>query len=159
MDKALTFEEWRKEYNTRYKGILNEDMALMVWDAARIGMIPADRAVEIPDVSEWPEWAKTVCLFYSEYVDKYGGYICRDGDIITRITIPVPAWVPKVGDRVFALVVRIDEGKEKRFVGIDEIASFDASVYPVMKSNGYAADPKFIKPFSPEKIGLPWEEI
>ena len=86
--KALTFEEvWISSDGE--PGEL-KDYALHVFELSRLGMIPAENAIVVPD--EWPEWAECAVLAW-----------CKDSDYRrpTRtefagvwVSRPVPAFVP-----------------------------------------------------------------
>lgn len=148
-----TFEEWWERFpvDNRLSGPKKDFES--IFKSAREGMIPADRAIEVPDVGEWPEWADCVVLHY-------GGCNVQVSNIAV-IPRPVPTWVPKVGDAVFALdtnqttviVAIVKEIKNQHDAIIDYFGRI--CVHAV----SFSGSKIFCKPFDASKIGKPWSEI
>lgn len=154
--KPREFEEWKNipcTVDTR-----DEHMEIL-WNIAREGMIPADQAIKVPPVEEWPEWA-------TEIKFSYMGSNGLSRKFISTIPRPVPAvpkWTPKVGDRVFAMtsfdflgivgieiiIPALSGGPDTFFVRLSTGDESSISPYGI----GY------LKPFDASKIGLPWSEI
>lgn len=130
------------------------------WNAARVGMVPEDECVRFPKVEEWPSnkagRAKGVSVHYTwrekveeEFIHSVEG-VC---ELIAYIQRPTPAWTPNLHDRVFfcngsapavvCLVTKVD-GPMFGIVGpgVDKLAGIN-----------------WLKPFAPDNIGKPWEEI
>ena len=82
--ELMTFEEWWQT-KPMYKDLKEAFEA--TFNAARLGTIPAENAIEVPEVGDWPEWAKGVRLYYTKFSDT------DDGDIVF-IPRPVPVFVP-----------------------------------------------------------------
>jgi len=143
-NKAMTFEEWESLWPrvTTVEHIRGYFRSMLT--AARIGYIPADRAIEVPD--EWPHGVTEVRLYW--YPQKEPNH-----EHFKSIPRPVPAWVPKVNDVVFA-------GHPETTVGIVECVdgSMRVSVKCIDGHIGLWAVEN-VKPFDPSKIGLPWSEI
>lgn len=147
--KALTFEEWYEKEGQAYV----EEVVRKSWNAAREGMIPADRAIEVPDVGEWPAGSKGISIRFADYDEEYFDDLVA-GWNIKYIPRPVPAWVPKVGDPVFAV---FGESTECRF----SVARYEGNGR-VTWPNGRLSEVGEVdrcKPFDASKIGKPWSEI
>jgi len=135
MSKAMTYEEWREIHDDG-----QEFIARRQFDDARVGMIPEDGAVRIPDVGEWPSNADAVWIGYTQEYNF--------GEVIRIINRPVPVWVPKKNDLVFFLdtesiykVERIDSNRNFHLFG------------------GAVAKLEELKEGDASKIGKPWGEI
>lgn len=148
MDKLMSYEEWLRSWDRGIfmrEAMIDGGIPKELWYAARQGMIPADRAIEIPDVSEWPEWAEEVRVFFSNSKDGDAHY----GTFIRTITRPVHVWVPKEGEPVFVgNSVSVGIVERKMDSGRIKIQGY---VFPTEEEN--------LKPFDPAKIGRPWSEI
>jgi len=151
MSKAMTFEEWWEE-NWKKDEFLQSDFSgghKIAWDAARLGMIPEDEAVRIPDVGDWPVDANEIRVGYAH---NSSGMIYRV-PLIKVIPRPTPAWTPKVGDAVFFKSV----GDIKHIGIVNEVTvtqvvvAYDSMFIPVSL--------EVVKQFSVEAIGKPWGEI
>ena len=172
-NNAMTFEEWWTS-KPMYKDLKEAFEA--TFNAGRIGHLPADRAIEVPDVGEWPEWATAIQTRYvnipkSDYED--GDYWDRTTGCggskalgwtdqwteIQFIPRPVTEWVPKAGDAVFVnhpQKIRIDCYGVIPVCKVKEILN---GYYELEAIPNIAWNVESLKPFSPEKIGLPWSEI
>ena len=136
-EKMLSFEEFLERY------VHGERMADM-FVLARQGTVPAENAIRIPPAEEWPDWAVRI-----------GWQFEGRGDFGAPNTVPRPdpARAGKVVKAAFwafdgkVLIVRINNEVEDGF----EVVT--------AKGRKYLADAAHIKPFSPEKIGLPWDKI
>lgn len=147
----MTFEEWDKA--TTGDKWFSQGYLKGIFDLARKGMIPEDEAVRIPPVEEWGQ-AKGIVVIFSHLNDHTNWNSKNRTEVIKYIPRPVPAWTPKVGEAVFAV---IDEHRECRF----SIARYEGDnrvTWPNGRLSAVGEVDK-IKPFSPEKIGLKWEEI
>lgn len=146
-DKMLTYEEWQSDLGLGGMPLRG------AFEKARQGMISSENAVVIPPVSEWPKYADCVALFwYNEHVG-----IDEGETAIKLIPRPKPVWTPKVGEAVFALdalepngvwvakVLRVISGNEVFIVCNDG----DESHWGISR----------LKPFHPDHIGKPWDEI
>lgn len=142
MDKCISFEEWDNETFVRNIAKFDEAERRACFEAARRGMIPADRAVEIPDVSEWPEWATSVVTVWSRQKEKWTTEI-------SRISKLVPAWVPKDWEPVIFAKPEDDTTLHGVYFG-GEIHYGD--LYYTARGMRYTK-------FDPAKIGRPWSEI
>jgi len=144
MEKMLSFEEWEKYTNT------TETSGSQYWkdifDKARQGVIPADRAIEVPPVSEWPEQAKGIVLSYTSGVE--------DDWSPSRLTVgyfsrPTPQWSPKEGEPCLFE----DEGRAVAgFIFNGQLFARGLMVADWKKT-------RKTSPFRPEVIGLSWGEI
>lgn len=145
MSKALTFEEFRKKAMSKV-GVDGREY----WDAARLGMIPEDEAVRIPDVGEWPKDTTGIAWYWTymseEEERSNGGF---DG-FISR---PTPSWTPKVGDAVFFKSI----GDIKHIGIVQEVTV--TQVVVAYDSMLISMSLEAVKPFSVEAIGKPWGEI
>lgn len=93
-EKAMTFEEWwdSPETDAEVREGFSRDDAIVLWNAARQGMIPAHKAVVIPEVWEWPEDATHVELVYiNERRAGYDRYI-QTIDMFPRPRPAAPEW-------------------------------------------------------------------
>jgi len=150
-NKPMTFEEWYRSTPISMPPTLKE-----TWNAARLNMIPADRAIEVPDVGEWPEDAEglAVCfMFEHEWENQV------DWSRIKYIPRPVPTWVPDVGDAVFVnhpQKIRIDCYGVIPVCKVKEILN---GYYELEAIPNIAWNVESLKPFDPEKIGLPFDQI
>ena len=160
-NKAMTFGEWWNGFDlpseiTTAKTLTTE--AEIIWNAARLNTIPADRAIEVPDVGEWPIRANSVILSYSPFSTEQQN---RKGlwGLIKHIPRPVPAFVPRINDMVFFIDHKghVDIGR----IVTDGSDGSDGSNPSIRRSRNvdYYTQVKNIKPFDPSKIGLPWEAI
>ena len=149
---AMTFEEWwtgdhpeKSDYGTW------TNLARQTWNAARLGMIPAEGAIAVPDVGEWPTWAECAILCWSSEVDFRGASRLEFAGV--RIVRPAPEWSPKVGVAVFAY--------NGGMPWIAVVESINDGVPFVRCSDGDKSNWSLgnIKPFSEKSIGKPWEEI
>lgn len=158
-DKMLTFEEWAKKHCIQDELNINA-----VFEDARVGMIPAENAVVIPPVSEWPEWATGVRMVFEEggaWNTPTSTGVSSTSQRIktvpeTHIPRPKPVWVPQVGDRVFLLwdfigCPYVQVGKLVQVNGINVQVLVDG----VERAWGLAN----VKPFHESHIGKPWDEI
>lgn len=102
-NKPMTFEEWDKivcEF-ANMSGPFWE----LIFHAARQGMIPADRAIEVPD-DNWakaPKNADSYCIIFGRLAEGWED-VTEHYDpewFVGPIPRPTPAWTPKVGDAVF----------------------------------------------------------
>lgn len=149
-NKPMSFTGWwnlNRGFNHHNLDVVQ--IAETAWNDARIGYIPADRAIEVPEVGEWPEWANCVVVHY-------GGCDVQVSNIAT-IPRPVPAWTPKVGDAVFAY----NGGMPWVAKVIPEPEGTKVSDFYVVCSDGQESwwGKDGLKPFDHAKIGLPWEEL
>lgn len=154
MVPVLSQEEWMKrlyfyENNVRHKG---DDIALL--ESARQGMILESEAVRIPPVSEWPKWAKEARVTFFGKPDHAPGWDEREYKTIFVIPRPAPEWTPKVGEKVFAKEIG---GRIEILI----INSFGESgrVKDSRNLNGEIVSGYTFKPFHPDHIGKPWDEI
>jgi len=146
MSKAMAFTGWWENKPDTWDGRYGED-ASKLWDAARVGMIPEDQAVRIPDVGKWPQIA-VGCRLAFDCVHSDGGHtfvLAGDTPYIPR---PVPVWAPKESELVFFLdtesiykVERINSDGRYILVG------------------GNVAELHELKEGDASKIGKPWGEI
>jgi hypothetical protein len=143
--KPLEFEEWDAKKADHWNGDYAKDR-LELWEAARQGMIPADRAMEIPEVGEWPDEAKGISIRFCDFDEEYWNDLVAAQRIL-YIPRPTPAWTPKSGEAVYAgsscnvvIPTRIENG----IVYTDGWGSYNTSS---------------CKPFSESAIGKPWGEI
>lgn len=138
-----------REITDKYLGMKKEPVSIeyIVRDA-RIGYLLADRAIEVPEVGEWPERATHADLCFSRQVNG-----CEFIERRLSIPRPVPAWfVPNNGDAVFFMYndcLMVGKVKEHHRNGLD--VECNGEIFPC-SDNG-------VKKFDPAKIGLPWEEI
>lgn len=146
MEKMLTFEEWCKKHG------MNQNSALVVamFHEARIGTIPAENAVVIPPVGEWPDDALAIHFSYASATACYSGM-----QIISRIPRPKPVWVPQVGEAVF--VLRDVRGNVN--VGIVTQTGWEEKVEVTIFGNTKQEWIPDVKPFHESHIGKPWDEI
>lgn len=150
----MNLEEWKKIVDTY--SLSKESQ----FDLARRGTIPADQAIKVPPVEEWPEWAKGIMVYFcqepeEEFLGK-GNVI----DYIHKQASAVPKWTPKVGDVVFAGYPKTEIGKiVKGPMLYRGLGTGNAYTVKLMNGTEHDWDARDIKLFSPEKIGLPWEEI
>lgn len=144
MGKSLTYEEWKESLGLG-------DLPLRgAFDKARVGMIPAENAVVIPDVSEWPRHATGINVTYAwDCFDEAIG-----SPVIAYIPRPKPVWVPRVGDRVFAL----DTTDGMVHVGVIEEVNGNMSLVTSCGKKGWFHN-KELKPFNDSYIPKPWSEI
>jgi len=161
MSKAMTFEEfWNKEMIDRpaQPPQLSWNVIKMwcesSWELARVGMIPEDQAVMIPDVGEWPEWAKEIHVSYCEFRNCSSIHTDTPDDMIATIKrpVPVPVWVPKTNDKVFMVesgLILVGVVWEEEPIGCWITSNGVGRFYPR----------RDIKQFDASKIGKPWEEI
>ena len=141
MVKALTFEEWAKEYHNGNNSQFNREC----FDQARIGMVPTDSVITVPEVGDWPEWALVLELRFTGPGNQ---------QFYRGIPRPVPAWTPKVGDAVFVGDwIGVFVGKTH-----DHIAH-DGKDRVMIRKDEYITDWSDIKPFNPAYIGKTWSEI
>jgi len=149
MSKAMTFEEWFDFIETSYDW-------KMAFDKARVGMIPEDQAVRIPDVGEWCK--ETVSIDIMEVNDKGENISC-----VGQIFRPVPVWVPKVGDAVFVEVPLLGGTVSNRgaVALVTEINNTMTHQYSIKHFDGgrSVCTINALKPFDASKIGKPWGEI
>ena len=156
MMKLMTFEEWwrSKEY-MRYP-LMPEELAEKAWSDARQGMVPEDECIRLPKLEEWKDKSKGIAIMFADYNEEF----FHDNDKarwgIQYIPRPIPAWVPRVGDAVFAVGANCAHGPK---------------VAKVLKQNGKWFNVQFtdrdtgeydighLKPFDASKIGKPWSEI
>lgn len=147
--KSLTFEEW----DSLATNLATDDGPFWeaLFNAARQGMIPADRAIEVPDVGEWPRHATAIRVTYDwDCVDEAIG-----APVIAVIPRPVPAWTPKVGDAVFA-----NDTEDSGYILTLKIHDIDDEGRCEMVDHfGTWWHRTHLKLFDQAKIGLPWEEI
>jgi len=138
-----------KEIADKYRLGGYEQLTKIVNDA-RIGYIPADRAIEVPDVGEWPEDANEIRV---EWAHNSGGVIYKY-PLIAVIPRPVPAFIPEVGDLCFCRF-------ENETIGIGRCDAVNEDGWQFMTMNFDHTVRMFsdVKKFNPSKIGLPWEEI
>jgi hypothetical protein len=163
MEKVLDFDEWfGKNKNLIPFGTIEsmESFFKTVWHSARQGMIPADRAVEVPEVSEWPDWAIGVRLVFEETgMWRDSGY--PGGQTVRQVQNtwfprPTPQWSPKIGEAVFYRKNdgEIGVGTAHKHFDLPErwyVTQLDGTTYVVWE--------KDMKSFHPEAIGLSWGEI
>jgi len=126
------------------------DLVDEVFLLARRGTIPAEGAISVPDVGEWPEWADEIRVVYAHN----SGRVVYRVPIIKIIPRPIPAWTPKVGEVVFF--------RDPNMVHVAVIHGIDRGIrYEVQKADGQfdGGTITTIKPFDPAKIGKPWSEI
>lgn len=144
--KILTFEEWYEKEGQAYV----EEVVRKPWNAAREGMIPADNAVMIPSVT----WREDFAFLSVELVAKNNNYERVYSGHIADIPRPIPSWVPKVGEAVFAV---FGESTECRF----SVARYEGNGR-VTWPNGRLSEIGEVdrcKPFDASKIGKAWDEI
>jgi hypothetical protein len=105
---------------------------------------------------EWPSYAKSVKFYYSE-----ADFYADAEDAIITIPRPKPAWVPQVGEAVFALDVDCKTIFVARVLSVD--SNFASIVYHGMRRDihrvSFAGHEIFCKPFTPENIGKRWGEL
>lgn len=142
-----TFEEWYNEDDTEWHTRRWEEKLKMAWNAAREGMIPEDEAVWI-DWSKAPDWADCVRMFWGES-EKIP--IPMDFNTIPR---PTPAWKPKPGEVVFFYNRGVRVGKIHPTLESDQ--HLVAILCGGVTQSAKLAD---VKPFNPDYIGEPWDEI
>jgi hypothetical protein len=148
--KMLSFEEW-EEYTDRahMSGYLRA-----IFDKARQGTIPVDRAVEIPEV--WPEWATEIEVTFRGPDEKVFSHMAPGAirvETINRIPRPQPLWTPRVGEAVFVQwdglthVTRV----KKAYDGKIDFMLSDGMTHSIYAHQA--------KPFSESAIGKEWSQI
>jgi hypothetical protein len=147
MEKMLSFEEWMDEFQCR--GLTMQQ----ILDKARQGLIPADRAIEVPPVEQWPSDAMSISIDFMDESDNYIGSVCED------ISRPRPQWSPQIGEAVFCLS---DEKVPTIYIGkVTGKGSLRESNLMVKTHDGQTGEWTIgaLKPFDQSKIGLRWGEI
>jgi hypothetical protein len=147
VDGVMSFEEWHMSYYGRAHS-QNKELIEMVWDKARIGMIPAANAINIPEV-----WPLDCAVRGIKVAYTYEGDACSPLQIayIPRPTPPKPKWEPKDWEPVFYLDGYPRVGAAKEIGGEITIKRTDG---------GYEElPPSVVKQFDATKIGKPWDEI
>jgi hypothetical protein len=151
--KMKTFEEWMKEpYPCGGPGWQTVDKMRLAWDDARLGMVPADSVIMVPDWSSAPDGVTSIKLFWSPQLPP-------NNECFMTIPRPTTAYTPKVYDKVFYR-------HTGDCVGVDVIAKI-INEYDGLKCkrttywmSGTPKDGWFeVKPFNPAYIGKPWSEI
>lgn len=151
MEKMMTLmEAWQGVPLKQTIGV--EDAFAHGFASGRQGMIPAENAVVIPDVSEWPDDAIAIHFSYASATACYSGM-----QIISRIPRPKPVWVPKVGEAVFFCTTDLT-GQVARVIGFE---IDHPNCWSVINADGNTILPskEHVKPFHPDHIGKPWSEI
>ena len=146
-NKPMTFEEWFNENGRR----IEERICQLerCFNDARIGYIPADRAIEVP--SDWPKWADCAALFWLDDDDPRSTTGMAEFAGV-RVSRPVPAFVPVCGDPVFFMYndcLMVGKVVQHHRNGLD--VECNGEIFPCQDSG--------VKKFDPSKIGLPWSEI
>ena len=75
------------------------ELVYEVIQLARLNTIPADRAIEVPDVGEWPDDMTVMCV---ELTDEHGKYWKHLKEIPRPVPVFVPGWYwvrTKIGGR------------------------------------------------------------
>lgn len=146
-EKVLTFEEWAKKHCIQDELNIKE-----VFEDARQGMIPAENAVAIPPVSEWPEDADYVALFW------YNGHVGIDeGETaIKLIPRPKPVWTPKAGEAVFT---NGDDGEGVLYAVVTEVVTGEGVRVTFPDGDYGLYDFDRVKPGNMKYFGKPWSEI
>lgn len=152
-EKTIEFEDWKK-YLGIYVGAkwsleVTKDELEDWFRVARQGMIPADRAVEIPEV--WPDG-------YDGIRVAFGISVLPEPprqQFIAWIPKPISAWIPRVGDPVFVDYDRGGDIRVYRFEGMDG----EKEMYIGPYGDRTMCLPSERKPFDPAKIGKPWSEL
>jgi len=152
-NKAMAWEMVWKDLHSLDSPIQwSEREIKRAFDMARIGYIPADRAIEVPD--DWPEWAECAVLVWCKDFDYRGPTRTEFAGV--RVPRPVPAFVPRINDMVFFI-------DHKGHVDIGRIVTngSDGSNPSIRRSRNvdYYTQVENVKKFDPSKIGLPWSEI
>ena len=154
MEKILSFEEW---WGTKIPDRQSTAYAYAesAWNAARQGLIPADRAIEVPPVEQWPKWAKRISVLFDGAEQPLADKLGLAG-IIAIFPRPTSQWSPQIGEAVF--IVRGDDIDVSvcRFSHIDEHGIWRV-VTVKGQEQGFTAS--LVKPFDQSKIGLPWSQI
>jgi len=122
------------------------------WNAAREGMIPADQAVKVPPVEEWPSRAIGIAWFYTYLpVHDLKGVDATGAFFFPR---PTPTWMPKVGEPVF---FKIQPRGTLITALVDRVVGNTVEIkHDGIRLGGLISD---VKPLDVSKIGLPWEKI
>lgn len=140
-----TFEEWRKNVDWE------EMNARKIWNAAREDMIPADHAIEIPDEKLWPADAECIEV---RYLRSNGDHI---NQVVPNVFRSKVVWVPKPTDKVFVLI------NGHLYIGVIFSVTWNENECRelTVKSGGlmYHCGPESVRLFSPDKFGLPWDQI
>lgn len=147
-DKMMTFEEWCKKHDMDQD---NQFVVAMFHDA-RLGTIPAENAVVIPDVSEWPNDMTHLCV---EAYDEHGSWWKK----LAEIPRPKPVWVPRIGEKCFYELKIMNSGLELSHIAVEECDFECDSKVMRMKPSGIAIRFIDLKPFHSDHIGKPWDEI
>ena len=126
------------------------ELVYEVIQLSRLNTIPADRAIEVPDVGEWPKGSRGITILFTDGTQRDWDDFRRGNEWkIAYIPRPVPAWTPKVGDAVFYAngcnVTLVKDG----FTGDCLVSTKDFGFVPIDQ----------LKPFRESAIGLPWSEI
>lgn len=154
----MSFEEWIADYSDRVDTSTSAwtDDAKDAFESARLGMIPAENAVVIPPVSEWPVWSKGIVAVHSnDSRSECEDWPESDG-YVAFIDKPVPAWVPKVGEAVFVVRGTDVDVSVCRFSHVDEHGIWRVVT---VKGQEQGFTDSLVKPFHPDHIGKPWGEI
>lgn len=163
--KVLTFEEWYEKEGQAYV----EEVVRKSWNAAREGMIPAGRAIEVPHYSTWRRVANLdrydqpigyvvvgfPTLYTKEGQEEDKPRFLKDGTPLDYLGyVPAPTWTPKIDEPVFALSL-------KQEVWVAKVNSMNNGVPVIVCSDGgeSAWGLNHLKPFDASKIGKSWDEI
>lgn len=139
-NKPMSKDEWLLTFG---KYLINAEVA---FDAARQGMIPADRAIEL-DWEGIGKDADTANIIYQTW-----GRIVDNSTFIPR---PTPAWTPKVGDAVF-----VDDTEDSGYILALKIHDIDKEGRCEMVDHfGTWWHRTHLKPFDSAKIGLSFDQI
>jgi len=147
MSNSITFKEWKcsQDGTEEWYNDSAWKSCERAFNAARVGMIPEDQAVRVPDVGEWPATAKGVYMNFTSQSEAF-----HKSDTIwfvKYISRPLPVWVPKIGDAVF-------------FCDTDTLFKIKAKKDDQFQlTNGWWSLAEDMKPGSIDQIGKPWGEI
>ena len=163
--KPLDFEDF---YSKPELPMSVKDRLHFYWNAARVGMVPEDSAIKLPDLSQWPKDAEGVVVLYSGVGDGCATYLANHSSaksaVIKYILRPAPAWVPNLGETVLINIDQIRAKSEQAPLGtfIGVVSSMEIPNNPCVRlldgSYRYYLIEQ-MKPYSPDKVGKPWNEI
>lgn len=152
MENVLDYDEWAIYINqTKMSG---SQYWRDIFDKARQGMIPADRAIEVPEA--WPSWSKGAVLFFTDETIETCREWPENEGYVGYVSKPIPQWSPKIGEAVF---YRKNDGETGVGTAHKHFDLPERWYVTQLDGTAYVVWEKDMKPFRPEAIGLSWGEI